>query len=416
MKKISILIVLLMAFALTFSSVSAESVELVWSGWSGEEASTAPILEGMITAWNEANPDVQVSWVGWPWADTLQQLIIRNDGSEKLDIAQVDSSMFPTLIEAGAIIDVTSVIDKAWLDENIPASALGFGQKDGVQYGVPWTTASIGMTYNPELLAATGFTEPPATISEFEEMLAAIHAANPDVIPYALSTKDSTCTADFLPWLWAFGGDVFDADGNVIINNAEGVAVLEWYKKLADAGYIQANMSRFDARQLFAQGKVGFYDDAIMAKGIAISNGVDPAKADAVIQPMLRPVLNEGDTPTSTMWGHLLVIFGKSANQKEAAEFLKHVISEEQSLIYFKSSGMLPVINAAINNEAVVNDAWASKWSEITATGRTNPLTLLPQNAELTTIISEEVQAVIVGSKTPEEAAESMKIRLESAL
>ncbi|MHC1771748.1 MAG: ABC transporter substrate-binding protein [Flexilinea sp.] len=416
MKKISIFVVLLMAFALTFSSVSAESVELVWSGWSGEEASTAPILEGMITAWNEANPDVQVSWVGWPWADTLQQLIIRNDGSEKLDIAQVDSSMFPTLIEAGALIDVTSVIDKAWLDENIPASALGFGQKDGIQYGVPWTTASIGMTYNPELLTATGFAEPPVTISEFEEMLAAIHKANPDAIPYALSTKDSTCTADFLPWLWAFGGDVFDADGNVIIDNAEGVAVLEWYKKLADSGYIQANMSRFDARQLFAQGKVGFYDDAIMAKGIAISNGVDPAKADAVIQPMLRPVLNEGDTPTSTMWGHLLVIFGKSANQKEAAEFLKHVISEEQSLIYFKSTGMLPVINSAINNEAVVNDSWASKWSEITATGRNNPLTLLPQNAELTTIISEEVQAVIVGSKTPQEAAESMKVRLESAL
>ena len=107
----------------------------VWCGWSGEEASTKPSVDKMIEGWNASN-DVKVSWTGWPWADTLQQLLIRSSGSEPLDVAQVDSSMFPALIEAGLLEDLNTIIDPAWLSENFPESALNFGRKDGVQYGI----------------------------------------------------------------------------------------------------------------------------------------------------------------------------------------------------------------------------------------------------------------------------------------
>lgn len=393
-----------------------KKTELVWCGWSGEEASTKPVIEGMVSSWNTANPNTSVSWVGWPWADTLQQLIIRNDGSEKLDVAQIDSSMFPTLVDAGALVDLNTVFDPQWLKDNFPAPALEFGQKDGKQYGLPWTTASIGMLYNPTLLASVGYTEPPKTMAEFEDCLKKLREKDKDIIPYAISTKDSTATADYMPWLWAFGGSVFDNAGKPVVDNEAGVKVLTWYKDMADKGYIKANMSRFDARQLFAQGKVAFYDDAIMARGICESNGVAAADLDKTIQPMLRPVLKEGDKPTSSMWGHMLAIFSKSKDQAQAVEFVKHLVSEEQSLTYFDKSGMLPVMNSALANDKVKNNTWASKWSEITATGRDSELKNYSQNAELSTIISEELQAVIVGQKTPEDAAKSMKSRLESAL
>ena len=66
---------------------------------------------------------------------------------------------------------------------------------------------------------------------------------------------------------------------------------------------------RGDSRQLFAQGKIAFYDDAVVAKGQAVSNGVAPEDVVNVCSAMLRPVLSEGDEPQSTMWGHMLVAF-----------------------------------------------------------------------------------------------------------
>ncbi len=415
MKKV-LAVALSMVMLLSLAVCSgASAADMTWCGWSGEEASTKPVIEGMISSWNAAHTDSPVSWTGWPWAETLQQLIIRNDGSEKIDIAQVDSSMFPTLVAADALVDMNTVFDPAWITDNIPEAGLNFGRKDGVQYGLPWTVASIGMLYNPTLLASVGYNEPPKTIAEFEDCLRKLHEKDKDLIPYALSTKDATATADFMPWLWAYGGSVF-TDGALSIDSEAAVTALTWYKKLADEGLIKANMSRFDARQLFAQGKVAFYDDAIMARGIAQSNGVAPEDLDKTIQPMLRPVLKEGDKPTSTMWGHLLVMFKKSANQPQAAEFIQHVLSDEQALNYFDVAGMLPVLKSGLASDKVTSNAWANKWSEITETGRDNELKFHPQNAELTTIISEEVQAVIVSQKTPVDAAAAMKTRMESAL
>jgi multiple sugar transport system substrate-binding protein len=77
----------------------------------------------------------------------------------------------------------------------------------------PWTTASIGMVYNPTLLASVGYKEPPKTLAQFEDCLAKLRAKDKDLIPYALSTKDATATADYQPWLWTFGGSIFDASG-----------------------------------------------------------------------------------------------------------------------------------------------------------------------------------------------------------
>lgn len=407
--------VVFLSLALVCCMASGALADLVWCGWSGEEASTKPSLEKMMEGWNSAN-EQQVSWVGWPWEDTLQQLLIRSSGSEALDVAQVDSSMFPALIEAGLLEDLSTLIDPAWLEENFPESALNFGRKDGIQYGMPWTTASIGMTYNPTILASVGYDAPPTTLAEFEECLAKLRESDKDLIPYALSTKDSTATADFMPWLWAFGGSVFNENGECVLDSQECIDTLTWYQKMAEAGCIKANMSRFDARQLYAMGKVAFYDDAIMARSICASNGVAEADLDKTILPMLRPVLNDGDAPSSSMWGHLLVVFKNSADKAAAAEFVKYLVSEEVSLNYFNECDMLPVMNSALAADVVVNNPWSCAWSQISATGREDELKFYANNNELTTIISEEVQAVVIGEKTPEEAAKSMKTRFDNAM
>lgn len=392
---------------------SAEGVNIVWAGWSGEEEASKDIFQRMIDTYEQQSGNT-VTWVGWTWADTAQQLLIRTQGGEQLDLAQVDIGIFNTVAQAGVLADWNEILGEDYMKETFEQSALDVGNIDGQQLGMPWSMASISMVYNPEILAAAGWDEVPVTIAEFEQCLADIKASNPDVVPYAVSTKDATCAGDFMPWLWTFGGAIFNEDGSVAINSDAAVACVEWYQSLMEKGYIAMDTGRGEARQLFAQGKVAFYDDAVLAKGQAVSNGVDPDEVVNVCSAMNRPVLNEGDQPQSTMWGHMLVVFKDSEYKEQAAELAQTLVSDEVAMDYFTNNGMPPVTKSAASLDEVKNDAYLNGFLESTSTARLEETARMANANEVKTIITEELQYALLGQKTAEQAVSDMAARLEA--
>ncbi len=412
MKKL-IAMLLCAVMLMTGLSAVAEGASIVWAGWSGEEEASKDIFQTMMETYR-ANTGNDVTWVGWTWADTAQQLLIRLQGGEQLDIAQADIGIFNTLAQAGVLADLNDVFGKEYLAENFEAAALATGEVDGQQLGLPWSMASISMVYNPELLKKAGWETVPATIEEFEKCMADIKAMDASIIPYGVSTKDATCAGDFMPWLWAFGGSVFSEDGSVSINSEATVNCLNWYKSLLDKGYIAMDTGRGDSRQLFAQGRMAFYDDAVVAKGQAVSNGVAPENVVNVCSAMLRPVLSEGDQPQSTMWGHMLVIFKSSENKEAAAELAKTLVSDQIAMEYFEKNGMPPVTKSAAASDAVKNDAYLNGFLQSTATARLEETARMINANEIKSVIVEEVQAVLLGQKGSEQAAADMESRLNS--
>ena len=392
---------------------SAEGVNIVWAGWSGEEEASKDIFQRMIDTYEQQSGNT-VTWVGWTWADTAQQLLIRTQGGEQLDLAQVDIGIFNTVAQAGVLADWNEILGEDYMKETFEQSALDVGNIDGQQLGMPWSMASISMVYNPEILSAAGWDEVPVTIAEFEQCLADIKASNPDVVPYAVSTKDATCAGDFMPWLWTFGGAIFNEDGSVAINSDAAVACVEWYQSLMEKGYIAMDTGRGEARQLFAQGKVAFYDDAVLAKGQAVSNGVDPDEVVNVCSAMNRPVLNEGDQPQSTMWGHMLVVFKDSEYKEQAAELAQTLVSDEVAMDYFTNNGMPPVTKSAAALDEVKNDAYLNGFLESTSTARLEETARMANANEVKTIITEELQYALLGQKTAEQAVSDMAARLEA--
>lgn len=151
-----------------------------------------------------------------------------------------------------------------------------------------------------------------------------------------------------MPWLWTFGGSLFNEDGSVAVDSEAAVSCVKWYQDMLAKGYIAMDTGRGEARQLFAQGKVAFYDDAVVAKGQAVSNGVSPDDVVKVCSAMERPVLKDGDQPQSTMWGHMLVIFKDSEHKDAAVSLAKTLVSDEIAMDYFKNNGMPPVTRSAM--------------------------------------------------------------------
>ena len=395
------------------TAAAAEPANIVWAGWSGEEEASKEIFGRMMDTYREQTGN-DVTWVGWTWADTAQQLLIRTQGGEQLDIAQVDIGIFNTVAQAGVLADWNEILGEDYMKETFEQSALDVGNIDGQQLGMPWSMASISMVYNPEILSAAGWDEVPVTIAEFEQCLADIKASNPDVVPYAVSTKDATCAGDFMPWLWTFGGAIFNEDGSVAINSDAAVACVEWYQSLMEKGYIAMDTGRGEARQLFAQGQVAFYDDAVLAKGQAVSNGVDPDEVVNVCSAMNRPVLNEGDQPQSTMWGHMLVVFKDSEYKEQAAELAKTLVSDEVAMDYFTNNGMPPVTKSAASLDEVKNDAYLNGFLESTSTARLEETARMANANEVKTIITEELQYALLGQKSAEQAVSDMAARLEA--
>lgn len=392
---------------------AADSVNIVWAGWSGEEEASKDIFQRMMSTY-ETNSGNDVTWVGWTWADTAQQLLIRTQGGEQLDIAQVDIGIFNTIAAAGVLADWNDILGADYMSQTFEQSALDVGNIDGQQLAMPWSMASITMVYNPEILAAAGWNTVPTTIAEFEQCMADIKAYNPEIIPYAVSTKDATCAGDFMPWLWTFGGAIFNEDGSVAINSEAAVECVKWYQGLMEKGYIAMDTGRGEARQSFAQGKVAFYDDAVVAKGQAVNNGVAPEDVVKVCSAMERPVLNAGDAPQSTMWGHMLVCFKDSEYKEQAAELAKTLVSNEVALDYFTNNGMPPVTKEAAALDEVTSDAYLSGFMNSTATARLEETARMTNANEIKTIITEELQYALLGQKTAEQAVADMAARLEA--
>ena len=214
--------------------------------------------------------------------------------------------------------------------------------------------------------------------------------------------------------LWTFGGALFNEDGSVAVDSEAAVACVKWYQDMLAKGYIAMDTGRGEARQLFAQGKVAFYDDAVVAKGQAVSNGVSPDDVVKVCSAMERPVLKDGDQPQSTMWGHMLVIFKDSEHKDAAVLLAKTLVSDEIAMDYFKNNGMPPVTRSAMEKDEVKNDAYLNGFLKSTETARLEETARMTNASEVKSIVTEELQYALLGQKSAEQAVADMAARLNS--
>jgi len=372
--------------------------EFTFTGWSLQEGATRDVIMGVVDEYSQETSS-QITDVTYPYNEYLNQILLQARGDNLSGLVQLDIAWLAPLAAMGVLKDLGPVAEGA----DYTAAALSSGQINGVQYGLPWTTASIGMVANMQLLEAAGITELPTTIAEFEAALEALKAYNSDIIPYAGMT-DTAQLKDIIPWIWTFGGTVINEDGDVVLNDEGTVAAVEWYASLLERGLIAPDVDRFDARQLFAQGRVGFYDDAIVARSLAATNAPESDLSEYVV-PVPRPVLNEGDVPQALLWGHILVVID-DGDADDAAAFAKYITTDQDTVLnYFEQLALPPTTQSALDSEIVQSNTYVATWSSgITASARTNPFWPYAEAAAMEQTLNEQVQAVLTGDGSAEDA------------
>lgn len=384
--------------------------EFPLTSWSFNEAVTKEPIQAQITKYTAANAGTKISTPSYPYNDYLNQLLLQVQGGQLTGAVQLDVAWLATLAATGKLVDLKSVATGL---DYAPA-ALALGQSGGVQYGLPWTFAGIGLISNTELLTKAGVTSAPKTVAEFEAALTAVKGLGGGVVPWAGMTKVDQLK-DIIPWMWEFGSPIVQ-DNKVVIGDDGSVEALTWYKKLYDQKLIAPDVNRVDARALMSQGKTAFYEDAIGGRAAVTKSSPDKDLAAKMV-PVARPVKATGDKPRHLAWGQVIAVMN-GTGAAAAANYAKTVTTDAGYTVdWFKKTGLPPTTNAGLADAAVKNDKFATDFTtQIGANSSASPFWVYPQFSQMEKVLAEEVQSILIGKKNPKDALTSARDRMNALI
>ncbi|MFI2105642.1 extracellular solute-binding protein [Isoptericola sp. NPDC019693] len=374
------------------AAAGGAKTDFAFSSWSFTEEAAAPALEAIVKAYQD-QAGVTVKDVSFPYNEYINQLTLQVKGGQFTGAAHVDVAWLGSLAAMGKLQDLSALTEgRGYTD-----AALSAAQFDGVQYGLPWTIGAIGLVANSEILTKAGIDPDafPATVDEFEKALKDLKGLGGGLIPYAASTKAAQLK-DALIWMETFGSPLVDGD-TVTIGDDASVEAVTWYKSLYDQKLIAADVDRFDARSLFAQGRAAIYDDAPVGRN-AVQEESPDKDLGSKLTPLSRPVLKAGETPRALVWGGAIaVVDGEGA--ATAADFAQFATSDLDTVLAdYEVRGLPPVTTEAQQSDVVAADTFGTQFNDrITATSTSNPFWKFTAYSQIETVIAEQVQAVLVG-------------------
>ena len=411
---LSLLIVatmLLISVAPGLAQSDHEPVTIVFGGWIGAEEASQPILEAMIEGFQAEYPWITVETVDYPWSEQQTQLILAIAGGNPPDVAQLDIN-FPALLEMGVLEPLESYFDQALIDDLIPAAAEAGTYNDQLLMW-PWRVGTIQLVYNPTLLEAAGLpNRAPETLDELRDWAIAINDLGDDIYGLGMTVNRSPWTAYFfLPLLWSFGGDFFDENGHIIVNNEAGVASLEYFANLVEQGAIPVGSDVFDFRALYAQSRLGFYLDAPLRGTLRQMSG-QGTDFDNQIATTPMPVGPSG-VPGSSVWGHWLGILRASQHKEEAALFIQYLTTNQDIVRMYGEEGAIPALNSLLS-DPMFQDPYIQAYLDGLETARSIPGSLRNAGNFLQALdaLSIAMSDVVLNGADPQEALDQVALTL----
>lgn len=407
------------AASLALKPAFAQAGKLSFMSYTYAEEPNKPAVQKVLDDFQAAN-GVAVEPIATAWGDAQKNILLRQRSRTLPSSAQLQDRWVPTMATLPEVYDADKLIPLAEIESLLAPAAATLGRVGQRQVGVPFVSGSVGFVANKEVLQKAGIDRMPVTIDEFRAACLTVRDKIPNSVPFAMATKNpNSIPLDVLLLVWMFGGRIIDDAGQVTINKPEGRAALAFIAGAMKDRLVAPELDRPDSRRLFAQGNVAFYIDAPQARGFVRSFSGRGEAADAFTIPMKSPVLKAGDAPRSVEWGHVVALF-KGADPIEkggaAEKWLRYLMSDAVQTSFPLQIGGLPVTKSARAAPAVQNDPFLKAWAEATGTTMKHEIGIWTNAPELSTILSEETQAALLGQKTADAAAASMQTRMEASM
>jgi multiple sugar transport system substrate-binding protein len=309
----------------------------------------APMVDALVEAWNEANPDRQINLTYIDHVEMVPKLAQAIASGEVPDLMGLDLIYGPQFSSAGQLEDITDY----FADDPLVATAVQ-GHMDVATwedrlYGVPLYADVSALFWNKDLFRQAGLDPetPPTSLAELHDMAAAINDPANGVYGYYLPGNCAGCNIfTFAPMIWASGGKIEPAaPGDEALVPAESITpVLEWARMMHQEGLIDpAAQAETGATfgEVFGSGRVG-----IMGTGnfnitlVTGAEGIEGQNPDMDFGITVIPGLEPG-LSSSFAGGDIVTVPKGSQRVEDAVDFMKFILSDEvQVEVYAKLLNM----------------------------------------------------------------------------
>lgn len=305
----------------------------------------------------KANPGVKVEIVLAPQSATdilgvIQQFL--GAKSADIDVIQFDT-IWPGIL-APNMVDLGPAVKDAKIDTGAFYPALYNNNiVDGKVVGIPWFTDAGLLYYRTDLLKKYGYTKPPTTWTELEEMAQKIQdgekAANKDFWGYVWQGNSyEGLTCDALEWQVSNGGGyIVEKDGTISVNNAKAIAAIDraakWVGKISPPGVTKYQEE--DARGVFQAGNAAFMRNWPYA--YVLGNGGADGKTQTNIKGLFDVApLPSGDSGkgAAALGGWQLGVSAYSKHPAEATKLVFFLTGAEEQKTKALVQSNLPTIKA----------------------------------------------------------------------
>ena len=229
MKRLFPGLLILMAILLIAVPVMAQETRLTF--WTFQELHKQ-FMDDAVERWNEAYPDKQivVETSVYPYDDMHNKLLIAlQSGVGAPDMADIEINKFANYLKGRTpqLVSLNSVVEPV-LENSIEARFANYG-KEGNYYGFPYHVGATVMYYNQEIMDQAGINlDDIVTWDDYVE--AGKVVVEKTGIPMA--TIEVTEHWTLYPMISQIGSDIFNEDGDVILDNETNIMVLEFLQDM----------------------------------------------------------------------------------------------------------------------------------------------------------------------------------------
>ena len=402
MKKSNMLMAAMVGTFVAVSPAQAEKTQLS-ALFMAQAAYSEQDIEKMTTAFEKANPTVDVKMEFVPYEALHDKIVLSHNASDGYDVVLFDVIWPAEFARYGLLTDVSDKIDSSTKGD-ILEGAWTTVEYGGKYFGMPWIVDTKYLFYNEKMLKEAGISKAPATWSELTSQAKLIKDKGIVEYPLVWSWSQSEAViCDYATLLSAMGGDFLDADEKPIFHQGGGLKALEYMVDTIKLGLTNPNSREYseeDVRRTFSSGNAAFavnwtymYNLANDPKESAIAGHVGIAPAPGAAQ------ISKASAVNGSMG---LGITSKSKNKDLAWKYIKHLTSQPVQEDFAKLS--LPVWKESYDNPAV-----AKGQEELLKAAKVGLAAMYPRPTkasyqEMSSLLQVAIQEALLGSKAPSEA------------
>lgn len=315
----------------------------VWAH-DGTDAERA-VLEEQVAAFNRSRDDVRVTLQLFPEGDYNDELQAAVARGELPDVAEVDGPLVRGYVYQDALVPLDDLLPAESLDDQLP-SLQAQGSAEGRTWAVGTFDSGLGLYADRRALTAAGIRVPTSagdawTAAEFAAALRALARRDPDgrVLDVKLNYGPGEwLTYGFAPLVASAGGSLIDPASLSPEGHLDGPAARRALRTLRSwSSYVDPNED----------------DDAFVTREVALSwvghwTYHDYAEAlgkDLVVLPL--PDLGNGSKTGQGSWAWT-VTASEERTQQAAADFLAHLLQDEEVLRMTAANGAVPGDRSAL--------------------------------------------------------------------